>query len=169
MKNPTKHKVEEAKYFLSMLKQLFEDDDEFAYNLSAFLSAARSITFYMQKQYKHRDGFAEWYCRKQIEMSADEELKYLNNARVEDIHKEPVHTGATREVGCSVDVILVPEDEQANETELEPHTQSSSKTSSLKTVRRFFPKFGEVDVTEFCESQLTKLTMIVEECENHFV
>ena len=169
MGNPTKHKVEEAEYFLSALKQLFEDDDKFAYNLSAFLSAARSTTLYMQKQYKHKAGFAEWYSRKQIEMSADEELNYLKDARVEDIHREPVHTGATRKVTCSADIILVPEDEQANETELEPHTQSSSKTSGPKTVRRFFPKFGEVDVTEFCESQLTKLTKIVEECENHFL
>ena len=100
-------------------------------------------------------------------MSADPELEYLNNVRVEDVHREPVQTGATREVTVSIDAVLVkegaPEAEQAKEAEPKPPTQSSPKT-----VRRFFPKFGHVDVIEFCENQLTKLTRIVEECENRF-
>ena len=170
MENPTRHKIREAQYFLSKMKQFFEDDDTFAYNLSAFLSAARSITFFMQRQYRRRDGFAEWYCPYQIKMSADLELDYLNKVRVEDVHREPVLTGATREVTVSADAILVKEGtpvaehEQAKETEHKPPTQSSPKT-----VRRFFPKFGQVDVIEFCENQLTKLTRIVEECENRFL
>ena len=69
MKNATADKVGEAEYFLSMMKQMCEDDKLFAYKLSAFLSAARTITWYMQKQYKHRDGFAQWYCQKQIELT----------------------------------------------------------------------------------------------------
>jgi hypothetical protein len=61
MENPTRRKIREAEYFLSTMKQAFEDDNAFPYNLSAFLSAARSITWHMQEQYKHRDGFKEWY------------------------------------------------------------------------------------------------------------
>ena len=167
MKNPTRHKIREAEYFLSLMKQAFEDDNAFSYNLSAFLSAARSITWYMQKQYVRRNGFAEWYRQNQIKMSADPELEYLNKVRVEDVHREPVQTGATRQVTVSIDAVLVkegtPEAEQAKEAEPKPPTQSSPKT-----VRRFFPKFGHVDVIEFCENQLTKLTRIVEECENRF-
>ena len=48
----TKHKAEEASFFLSNMKQTFDDDGIFSYNISAFLSTPRSITFYMQKQYK---------------------------------------------------------------------------------------------------------------------
>lgn len=168
MENPTRHKIREGEYFLSMIKQAFEDDNTFSYNLSAFLSAARSITWYMQKQYAHCNGFAKWYCQKQIEMPTDPELGYLNNVRVEDVHREPIRTGATRQVTMSTDAVLVKEGaleaEQAKEVEHSPPTQSSPKT-----VRRFFPKFGHVDVIEFCEKQLTKLTMIVEECENRFL
>lgn len=167
MENPTRHKIREAKYFLSMMKQSFEDDHTFAYNLSAFLSAARSITFYMQKQYKRREGFDEWYRQKQIEMSTDPELQCLKEARNEDVKTEPIPTGATREVTMSIDAVLVKEGtqkaEEAKEDEPKPPAQNSPRT-----VRRFFPKFGHVDVIEFCENQLTKLTRIVEECKNRF-
>ena len=91
----TAHKVGEAEYFLCRMTKTFEDDRLFSYNLSAFLSAARSITFYMQRQYKRCDGFGQWYCQTQIEMSADPELEYLNKARVEAVHTEPVTTVAT--------------------------------------------------------------------------
>lgn len=170
MENPTRRKVREAEYFLSIMKtkQVFKDDNTFAYNLSAFLSAARSITWYMQKQYKHRQNFDEWHRQKQIKMSADPELHYLKKARNEDVKTEAILTGATRERSITADVRLVeagtPLTEQANEAEPKPPIQSRPKT-----VRRFFPKFGQVDVIKFCENQLTKLVKMVEECENRFL
>lgn len=167
MKNPARRKNREAEYFLSVMKQTFEDDNAFSCNLSAFLSAARSMTFYMQKQYSHRNGFAEWYCRKQIEMSADRELVFLKKARVEDIHTETVRTGATREAtGDARACIAVEgtlENEQVGETKPKPPTQSSPKT-----LRRFFPELENGDVVEFCERQLAKLSKLVEECESRF-
>lgn len=164
-KNPTRHKSREAEHFLSMIKQSFREDDKFAFNLSAFLSAARSITWYLQKQYARRNGFAEWYCQKKIMMSADPGLKYLNEARVEDVKREPVKTGATRAITFGVSVIFgdPPKSEQPKEAEKSP-TQSRTKT-----IRRFFPKFGNMDVIEFCEKQLDKLNKIVEECEKQFL
>ena len=55
MKNPTRHKFREAQYFLDQMNQSFQDDDRFLWNLSAFLSAERTITFYMQEQYCHHE------------------------------------------------------------------------------------------------------------------
>ncbi len=166
VKNPTRHKIREAEYFLTMMKQVFEDDDVFSFNLSAFLSAARSITFYMKKQYKRRKGFAEWYSRHQIKMSADPELKYLNDARVEAVKKEPVQTGATRQITLPSDATIIkgdtPKVEQIKGAEPKP-TQSSPKT-----VRRFFPEFKHMDVITFCEKQLAKLIKLVTECEKRF-
>jgi len=100
-------------------------------------------------------------------MSADPELNYLNKLRVEDVHKEPVPTGATREVTVSLCLTLIKEGtsvaEQAKESKHKPPTQCGSRI-----VRRFFAKFRHVDAIEFCESQLNKLTEIVQECENRF-
>jgi len=167
VKNPTRHKIREAEYFLSMMNHVFEDDNTFSYNLSAFLSAARSITWHMQEQYRGRQNFDEWYRQRQIKMSADPELHYLNKVRVEDVHRKPVLSGATRELTILATVILVKDGasvaEQAKEAEPKPPTQSRQKT-----VRRWFPEFGQVDVMEFCEKQLTKLAKLVEECENRF-
>ena len=171
MKNATADKVGEAEHFLSMMKQPFEDDKLFAYNLSAFLSAARTITWYMQKQYKHRDGFAPWYCQKQIEMSADPELEYLNDARVEAVHTEPVATGATRVATATAKAFIVKPGLRV-EVQREVQGKSGQVDSSThvgpKTVRRFFPKFRGVGVIEFCETQLAKLSEIARECEGRF-
>ena len=101
IENPTRHKAKEAEFHLLQSKEHYQEDDEFSYFLSAFLSAARSITFYMQKQYGKHSGFPKWYCEEQTRMVADADLKYLNEARVEDVHQKPVHTGATRAVSFS--------------------------------------------------------------------
>jgi hypothetical protein len=167
IENPTRHKLREAEYFLSKMKETLEHDNHFYYNLSAFLAAARSITYYMQKQYRHRNGFSKWYCPKQIDMEADPELKYLNKARVEAIHTETIETGATRikpsPIGLTIGEKGTPETEQVKEAESKPSTQSSPKT-----VRRFFPEFKGMDVIEFGEKQLAKLSKVVEDCEKRF-
>jgi hypothetical protein len=93
--NPTQHKAKEAEFHLQQAKECYQEDDKFSYFLSAFLSAARSITFYMQEQYRKHSGFPKWYCIEQTKMKADENLSYLNKARVEDVHQKSVHTGAT--------------------------------------------------------------------------
>jgi len=145
VENPTRHKVQEGEYFLSMMKQAFENDNTFSYNLSAFLSAARSITDYIKKQYAHRNGFAEWYCPYQMKMFADSEFKYLKKVRDEDVHTEVVQTGATRELSVGMDAVFVekgtPMAAQAKEAKPKPPAQSSQKT-----VRRFFPELRQVDV-----------------------
>lgn len=168
MKNPTRHKLREARYFLDEMKSSFHDDDRFYWNLSAFLSAARSITLFMQKQYSRQTGFSDWYCRKQVEMKADEELEYLNHARVEAVHTEPVMIGATRQNVLTAAAVIArsePEEKrQPEQTEAKPAADSTPET-----VRRFFPKFGNVEVVPFCEKQLDKLSGLVEDCETSFL
>jgi len=124
VKNATARKVGEAEHFLSMMNQTCEDDKLFAYNLSAFLSAARTITWYMQKQYKHRDGFGHWYCEKRAQMRDDPELRYLNEARAEAVKKEPVATGATRVATATVKAFIVKPDLRV-EAEREVQVRSS--------------------------------------------
>src|SRR5574341_1334722 len=110
--NPTQHKIKEAEFHLRHAKEHYQSDDTFAFYLSAFLSASRSITFYLQKQYGNQQGFREWYCVEQTKMNADNDLKYLNEARVEDVHRKPIHTGAMRSITVGLDAILVKEGEE---------------------------------------------------------
>jgi len=166
LNTPVKRKLGEAKYFLMMMKKNYSDDRLFGYNLSAFLSAARSITFYLQTQYKKQDGFSNWYERKQQIMSSDLELEFFNKARVEAVHKRPSPYMLRRTQKISFD----PSIEQIREREKKglPHIPQKMIIGEPKTIKRFFPDLDEVDVIEFCETQLIKIEKIVKECENLF-
>lgn len=60
MTEAARGKLREARYFLDRMKET-KTGPEFKYNLSAFLSAARSVTFYLQKEYREDEEFDEWY------------------------------------------------------------------------------------------------------------
>lgn len=170
MKNPTRQKLQEAEYFLSKMEEVFENDDFFSYNLSAFLSAARSITFHMQKQYKHQDGFNDWYCQKQKEMRADCKLVYLNKARADEVHKKPVQTVATRQVNVTLSTIIADTDGTIPDVQAEQVESPPPDVGAPQTVRRFFrdDSLGDMDVIPFCKEQLCKLKTLVDECEKCF-
>ena len=85
-----RQKFEEAAYFYNQMFALRTDFRRFPFYLSAFLSALRSVTFYLQKQYSGDDRFCEWYAIKQQEMDGDPVLKLLNKKRVGVVHREPV-------------------------------------------------------------------------------
>lgn len=98
IENPTRFKLREAKYFLDKAQKAYttyfvdttdENRDNLLFSLGAFFSAARSITYYMQNQYAKRPNFWEWYCPKQMSMKGDDDLKFLNNLRVDLIHIRP--------------------------------------------------------------------------------
>ncbi len=54
-------KIIEAEYFYTRMKQEQKDRDAFRYNLSAFLSAARSVLQYALKEAETRTGGQQWY------------------------------------------------------------------------------------------------------------
>ncbi len=84
-------KFGEALYFFKCMHETVNNIKTFPYNLSAFLSALRSITFHLQKQFKNKDErFKEWYKRKQEEMKNDPLLKMLDNIRDEAVHEKPI-------------------------------------------------------------------------------
>lgn len=165
--NPTQHKGREAEYHLRQAERHYQSDDEFAFYLSAFLSAARSITFHMQKQYGNQDGFPEWYCAVQTRMVADSDLKYLNEARVEDVHQRPVSTRATRAISASVDAVLV---KKGEEDIVDERSEVTSDTTAPqpRTLMRFFAGRNDIEVIKYCGTQLAKLTDLVAKCEKQY-
>ena len=52
-----RHKLDEAQYFLELANNNIEDDKIFSFNISAFLAAARSVTYFMQYEFNNADGF----------------------------------------------------------------------------------------------------------------
>jgi hypothetical protein len=62
MGNP-RRKLEEAEYFLEGMKKNVENDKIFSFNLSAFITAARSVTLFMQKESQNVMRFKDWYVK----------------------------------------------------------------------------------------------------------
>jgi len=53
-------KLEKTRYFLSRMQET-EGREGFRYNVSAFVSAAKSLTEIMQKKSQHLPGFRDWH------------------------------------------------------------------------------------------------------------
>lgn len=72
-------KILEAEYFAGRLRWLCADDFRFEFN--AFLSAARSVTFLLQKQMKKVIGFDQWWDERVKEMNEDSAMKFFRDLR----------------------------------------------------------------------------------------
>jgi len=79
-------KIEEAEFFIEKLH--FKDTDfprfdlkEASFYLSAFLSAARSITFCLQASLSGLEGFQAWYERHQANLNDNELARFFLEAR----------------------------------------------------------------------------------------
>ena len=81
----TRLKLEEAEYFFEGMKRNMENDKPFIFNLSAFVTSARSVSFFMQKQYGGHK-FSEWYKKKQKLFDSDNDFKFFNELRVATVH-----------------------------------------------------------------------------------
>jgi hypothetical protein len=75
------HKVEEAEYFLSLMEAKNAFIPEINFLLSAYASAARSITFALKAVLGDAPGFGEWYARHQAVLRADSVAKYFIELR----------------------------------------------------------------------------------------
>lgn len=72
-------KLLEAEHFLARVTAAH--GIVFQFELNAFLSACRSVTFLMQAAFSKVPGFAEWYEQRQAEMSADAAMRFFLKLR----------------------------------------------------------------------------------------
>ncbi len=86
-----KKKLEEAKYFLSRMNEEQKTKEIFVFNLSAFLSATRSVLQYALKESVQKPGGQNWYDKI---MSISPELRFLKDERNTNIHEEPTNPKA---------------------------------------------------------------------------
>jgi hypothetical protein len=84
-------KFNEAAYFYNQMGAAVNNTRTFPFNLSAFLSALRSTTFYLQVQYGKTEGFTDWYSKAQEKMVNDPVLRMLQDLRREVVHLKPVN------------------------------------------------------------------------------
>lgn len=82
------YKVQEAEYFLLMMKRIGSEPDfgGMQFCASAFVSAARSITFAMQSSLKGNADFESWYAPKQEQLRNDPLAKFFHDFRTVTQH-----------------------------------------------------------------------------------
>jgi hypothetical protein len=179
----TREKLQEAMYFLQRMENEQADRDAFKYNLSAFLSAARSVTFYTQKEFARVPDFELWYATEQEAMRRDPIMPFFLEARNRTLHQEYVPTRARirvdveDSVGVSDSVGVVRRadgtlerwdaEKQQPEQAAEP---PPSKTSvEWKWYFQDPPSDAkEKDVMALCAGYVSVLGALVDRCEAKF-
>lgn len=61
--------------------EAYADPDRFVGHLNAVIQGLRNVTWVLQKELRHREGFDAWYAEWQEEMAADARMKWLISAR----------------------------------------------------------------------------------------
>ncbi|MHB1830514.1 MAG: hypothetical protein ACYCO0_03925 [Candidatus Micrarchaeaceae archaeon] len=157
----TYKKLYEAKFFLN--KMIAEDESNyketnesheytaFLYYISAFLSAFRSITYLMQKEFKDIPGFTEWYESQQKLLTNDKILKQLAEERVNTTHLKMPKPVATVQINA---------DNFEKNGDIEPE--------DIKIWHSFKEAPGHQSVVDQCKYAIEKITPIVFECEKKF-
>jgi hypothetical protein len=78
---PAHARLDQAHVLWHEALDAYEDPELFATKLNALLTAMRSVTFVLQKQLRHVDGFNAWYEQRQEQMKADPLMRWLVDAR----------------------------------------------------------------------------------------
>lgn len=135
-------RLREAEHFLARL--VSSDGLEFKFELNAFLSASRSVTFVMQKSLAHVSGFGDWYSVRSNEMKADPAMRFFLELRNISQKQGPVSYigGSTLNVGWTYRFV------------------SHKVTVPSELVGR--------DIAECCGNHLQKLAQLVMHCYQDF-
>jgi hypothetical protein len=164
------HKIYEAHYFLLRADECGENAREFSYNLSAFLTAARSVLQYALEEAKTKPGGQAWY---DASVSAVPEVKFLKDKRDISVHERPVVPNRRFNLsisehlvfGDSVHVTVTRSDGTVEPDEpprqvLPTVSYPVGETSS--TVSFFFPDWtGQDDVMSICITYINAIEDIV--------
>jgi hypothetical protein len=174
----THDKLNEARYFLELMAANESQREPFKYCLGAFLTAAQSVTWFLQKECDKTAGFKSWYEQQRERMKSDETMKVLHDKRVVTTHREPLaphaHVNATISdtITISDSASVVVHDSIGNEVsriEAErPSRQASEPKPSIAEWKWYFDEIPGRDLLTVCTEYLGKMDTLVTQCETIF-
>lgn len=158
-------KLKEAMYFLNRMRAVIDDPESFHFELSAFLSSARSILQYGHEEAKIKQGGQAWYDG---QVSGNIILKHFKDKRDINIHAEPVK--AYRQIALSLmDYAHISESlrieiqradgsvEVREHKEPTPAPETKSDDSAITIKYTFADWSGTEDVIELSEKYVNAL------------
>ena len=167
-------KVREAEFFLGQMKKTVNSPDEFRWNLSAFLSAARSVTWFLQSEFARTQGFKTWYGEKQEEMRKDPAMRFFvskRNFSIKQASLTPrqaitVKASGTIRPSGALEIKVIRDGKVVERRELPASEQPAPvEVPAHVTYSHLFPDFpgGERNVIDACQEYLSKLKSVVRE------
>jgi len=169
-------KIEEAKYFYSKMIEEQIHRENFIYNLSAFLSSARSVLQYALNEAKTKVEGQNWYDNL---ISTSTISKFFKGKRDINIHTEPIKTQAhyklelkdTLHISDSVSVILRDKDgnikQRYSSDKPEQLQQKNPQTSEIIEIKYKFDDWaGTEDVLALCQMYIQELEILIKDGVN---
>ncbi len=165
-------KIREAKYFHLRMIEEQGNWDNFKYNLSAFLSAARSVLQYALEEAKTKPRGKQWYNNR---ISASSIIKFFKDKRDISIHTEPIQPQAhnkltatdTLHFSDSVSITVTDKNGNIKSQYSSDEPETKPKEPETPTVLEIRHKFGDwvgnEDVPTLCEIYVQKLEDVVED------
>jgi len=164
------NKINEAKYFLAQMTTLVNSREEFTYNLSAFLAAARSALQYALEEAKIKTGGQKWYERQVTDRQI---VKFFKGKRDINIHSKPILPSA--KIGVAVkgtvhlsvifEATIKRKDgstEEVKSTESNPASTPSKENETTVTYEHYFSDWkGNEDVLNLCDAYINEVETIV--------
>lgn len=162
-------KICEARYFYSQMCGLVNDRAKFNFNLSAFLSAARSALQYVLKEAQTKTGGQAWY---DCQVASIPVVKFLKDERDISIHATPIKPPAkikatvsdTIHISNSVFVKIERKDGTTEEAQILPTPPPPKPDEGETSVeyQYFFQDWpGSDDVVTLCKRYLKEVKTIV--------
>ncbi len=168
-------KLKEAEYFYSRMVSETDNRGNLLFDLSAFLSAARSVLQYACKEAQTKSGGKQWYDN---HFKLSKVLAFFKDKRNINVHMQPVqvnqHTSIqlTEVIRISESIHIKKFDQNGRligEYSSEPSEPPPAPEIPPKVTHRFtFPDWsGTEDVLELCHLYLNELQRVVEDGQNN--
>lgn len=172
MNRDVKFKIDEAGFYLRKMKESFSQDPDRRYYLSAFLSAAKSVDYYLISRFGHLPEFQKWRSNKLDKLSIDTNLEELVKLRDQNVHHAPTVTETESTSRLANTVQLTKESEELPFMPLIPEND----LVKIKLVGKQNPKIEkwrfhgdfEFEVIPFCENGLNDIKAAAVEAEKLF-
>ncbi len=165
-------KIREAKYFYSKMIEEQINRDNFTYNLSAFLSCARSVLQYALEEARSKPGGQQWHDNY---ISARTTLRFFRDKRDINIHIEPIKPLAhynltaseTLHLSGSLSITVRDKDgnikQQYSSNEPKPKPKKPETPAALEIKYKFDNWVGSEDILTLCQMYIQELEDVIKD------
>jgi hypothetical protein len=180
----TQYKLHEAQFFMAHIERDWRHLPQVDFYLSAFVSAARSVTWVMRAEFSNVMGWSQWFDAKKPSSTIRGLLKTMNDVRVRATKTDPLKTRTTAKISISPDemtpeimayleggatglIYLEPVD-STNTTFVIKKGNDILAKAHLTCAQHELPEFQGQDSKDVCREYLRELEDLVKECHAKF-